>query len=612
MSEIVDMKSTLAPKDKKPVDYEENLGGVGNKQEQLIALIRRLQAEAKNAKLKVMPSTKMAQFLKVYKGDHYPEMEFSPYTKWKARQAINYTGGAIDFITSFMLEQSPHPFCIPPDDKQEPITDILQAALDDVWEENDMDGLQMEEYATTAFVMGTAIAKVYWDPLARENEGSIMIDLIDPRDIDIDPTSHGNIKKARYMIWEKNVPWEEVVRRFPSYQKIVSESLSAGDAYQLESGSPKQVFFNAQATETWDIAMFSPVTPTGVYDNSTYNPLTQYPTKVKVVEAWLRDMTMIQRKNEETGEKETVYKYTNCIRLVTIVGNHVVQDTSTPYPYMKNFPFVVYLDKPLPFSAWGLGTVSQVWPSNMTLNFAKSMEMDQYRMMGNSGWIVDKDAGVKLTQLTNAPGMIITKEKGSIVEKIEGSPPNPGLKETVRDSIQEIGTLSGANDVNVGKPTKGMRSEKQQVDLKDSAQGPLRQKLLRLKKAVGEMGKDILALIQQFYTDVRLIRIQGDYGQATYLKFNNNMMDGRWKIRVESMPSSGATRQARLDQALKLYGMDLLDKQSVLSILDWPNRDKVLKKMADQEKAYMQAVSQGQAKAKTGKKTPKAVGKEGV
>jgi hypothetical protein len=599
-------------KNVKEVDYEGDLGGVGNHEEQLISLIHRLQAEAKNAKLKVMPSIKMAQFLKVYKGDHYPEMEFSPYTKWKARQAINYTGGAIDFITSFMLEQAPHPFCIPPNDEQEPITDLLQASVDDVWEENDMDGIQMEEFTTAAFIMGAAIAKVYYDPLSNDGEGSIIVDMVDPRDIDIDPTCKGQLKKARYVIWEKNIPWEEVVRRFPSYQKVASMSLGTGEPYQLESGAPKQVFFNAQATETWDIAMFSPVTPTGVYDNATYSPYTQQPTKVKVIEAWLRDFTMKKEVNPDTGEKEVVYKYTNNIRLVTIIGNHVVQDTSTPYPFMKNFPFTLYLDKPIPFTTWGVGTVSQVWPSQMALNSSKSMEQDIYRMASNPMWVIDKDSGVRLTQLTNAPGGIVQKERGSTVERKEGIQPSPALRETMKDSINEISTLSGANDVVVGKQQKGTRSEKQSVDLKDSAQGPLRQKLTRLKKSVAEMGEMILALIQQFYTDIRLVRVAGDYHQPVFIKFSGLMVDGKWRIRVESMPSTAATRQARVDQTLKLFDRDIVPKETVLSMMDFPNKDKILKKMQAAAQSYEKAISEGKEKPKTGKKAPKPVGIGGV
>jgi hypothetical protein len=594
------------------IDYEGELGGVGTPHEQLISLIHNLQAEAKNAKLKVMPSIKMAQFLKVYKGDHYPEMEFSPYTKWKARQAINYTGGAIDFITSFILEQAPHPFAIPPNSEQEPITDLLQSAIDDVWKDNDMDGIQMEEFATNAFIMGASIAKVYYDPLANQGEGSIIIDTVDPRDIDIDPNCKGQLSRARYVIWEKNLPWEEVVRRFPSYQRVVSQSLGTGEPYALESGSPKQVFFNAQATETWDIAMFSPVTPTGVYDNSTYSPLTQKPTKIKVIEAWLRDFTMEKRKNEDSGEMEVVYKYTNNIRLVTIVGNHVIQDTSTPYPYMKNFPFTLYLDKPIPWSTWGVGTVSQVWPSQMALNASKSMEQDIYRMASNPMWIIDKDSGVRLNMLTNAPGGIVQAEKGSRVERQDGIQPSPALRETMKDSIGEISTLSGANDVVVGKQQKGTRSEKQGDSLKDSAQGPLRQKLTRLKKSVAEMGDMILALIQQFYTDIRLVRVAGDYHQPVFIKFSGLMVDGAWKINVESMPSTAATRQARVDQSLKLFDRDIIPKETVLSMMDFPNKEKIAKKMADAQKAYEKAISEGKEKPKTGKKTPKPVGIGGV
>lgn len=580
---------------------------------QIVNLINRLKDEAKQRRTKYASTPRLNNYMKVYNGEHYPEISYSPYTKWKSRQVVNYTGDVIDFITSFLLEQSPHPFAVPPNDDQQKVTELLQAVIDDVWEENEMDGTQLENYTKTALIMGNSYAKVYFDSTLNEGMGAIVIDLVDPRDLYVDPNCKGNLRKARYIIWEKSIPYDEAVRRFPKYRKYIENNMTKDwNQDAKDEIGPQVTYFNSTGTQTWDFSIFSPLKDSTTKSGDAFTPIQGSTDKVMVTEAWLRDYTQIKKKvttkdslGKETTEEKIVYKYKKCIRLVTIVGNKVVQDGSTPYVGFNGFPYAGFIDKPIPFESQGLGTVSQIWPMQMDINKKKSYISDYQKFAGNPIWIVDKESGVKRSELSNIPGLVVQKQQGTTVQR-ESPPELPQYFFTgIKESVDELREVSGATDVVMGKKQKGTRSGEQQSDLRDSAQGKLRLKLLALKKSVATMGEIILALVEQYYTDVRILRIAGDYHEPQYLKFSGTMVNGPWRVRVESMPSTPSTRQARFDQAMRLFSMNVIDKKALMDIIDFPNKEKIMKRMQEMDAAYFKSISEGKERPKTGKQKPK-------
>jgi hypothetical protein len=120
--------------------------------------------------------------------------------------------------------------------------------------------------------------------------------------------------------------------------------------------------------------------------------------------------------------------------------------------------------------------------------------------------------------------------------------------------------------------------------------------------AFEEAGRIILALVQEFYTLERMVRISKEGITPQFVPFSSLVLDDSWNVHVESMPSTPTTRQARFQQAIQLYTLQLIDKKAVLDLIDFPNRDKILQRMSKAEEEYMKLLLMTGKKPTLGKK----------
>ena len=550
-------------------------------------IVQRLKDEASSFEKDYR--NKDATYLRAYKGDHYSALTTSSWTRWKTRKVVNYTGDAIDFITSFLIEQSLHPYPVPPSEDQEHFTFALQEVIDKIWRDNKLDTTTQEDFIKTGLILGKSYIKVYFDPFQDEGKGGIVVSVIAPKNVFLDPTCNGNIKRARYLIWEAWIPYDEAIRKYPRYletiQRAITLPVDKSDVYTDEV-SPGGVF-NSDATKTWDLPIHTPTSSSSTDLKDFILPNIQTESKVKITEAWLKDFTEEEVK-EGRGRK---YKYTNNIRLITIINDVVVQDTSTPYKNVKQFPWTMWLDKKVPFESTGLGTVSQVWSSQLDVNKKGSYIGDYITFAGNPVWIIDKEAEIDKSRLTNVPGLIIMKERGGDVRR-ESPPEIPqSIFQTVRDGINEIRELSGSLDVLTGRQIPGTRSGSMLGEMKEAASGKVLLKKLALKEAIAEIGEIMLGIIKEYYTDIQILRIVGDYRTPRYFPFSGVVVDGPWVIKVEAMPSTQVSRQARFDQGIRLYTMQVIDKKALLDLIDFPNREQVLERIDKAQSAYFNALA---------------------
>jgi hypothetical protein len=568
---------------------------VENRSNNIVQIIKRLKEESIQTRKR--SNQQFDTFERAYIGDHYPNLSYSPYTKWKSRQTINYVGDSIDIVTSYLLEQSLRPVADPPSEEQQSFTFAIQEVIDNVWKDNQMYSTGLEDYIKSGLNYGEGWKKIWFDPTLDEGKGEIVIDDVDPRDLYFDGTCNGQLKKARHIIYEKWIPFEEALRRFPKAMNAIRRATSIQVDQNIDKEEvAHQSMFSFDGKKTWDIALVSPAQDANQFKQEGLQIPVKYPNKVKLVEAWLRDMSE-EEYTDKNGKKQRRAAYTNNLRLVTLIDDTVVQDVSSPYIYLKFFPFIPFYDRKIPGKSWGTGTTSQIWPLNMDVNKKDSFILDFIKFAGNPVWVIDKDANVKKGDVSNIPGLVINPEgSGKRVERL--SPPQmpTGFFESKKESVEAIRDLSGVRDAMLGRGQKGTRSGQQAEVQNDPGQGKLRAKVNALKDSIVLMGEVILALIRQYYTEERIVKVAGEYHKPVFVPFSALLIDGTWRIKVEAMPSTQSTRAARFDQAMRLFGMHIIDGQAVLDIIDFPNKDKIQKRMEQYNNQYLQAMAQRKTK----------------
>lgn len=576
----------------KPQNEEETLVFQEITEYQLVKLVRQLKDESRA--VKGAYSVRWETFRRFYQGRHFPEMTFSVFTQWRSRRVYNYTAEIIDSITAYLLEQQPYPFAVPPDEDQQIFTDALQAVIDDVWSDNKMDSSLAIRFVNTGLVVGTSILKVYFDPLLDNGNGKIVIGWVDPFDFDMDPNCQGDLDKARWVIWEKFVPYEEMVRRYPQYEVLFRENLTIEDRRSRKEKDYGGISpFDPQGTKTFDFLLQTPVSDFKSSFVEGLNVPFQHPSKISVTECWMRDETMVLDK-----DNVPVQKYRNGIRLVTIVGSRVIQDGSTPYEYVNGFPFVLYTDNPNPPDPWGIGTVARIFDIQGDYNSKTNFITDLIKFAGNPVTVVGAESGIGPNDITNVPGAVVVVNEQSKFERIP--PANIPAEffasaQTAKDSMREI---SGVTDVMAGKKPVGTRSADQDALLAEKAVGKLQLKLLLLKKSFKDVGNLILCLAKENYTAERTVRIAHVGIEPIYAKFSSMILDGDWKIDMDTMPATASTQKALRDLAMQLRAMGTIDDQALLDIVRFPNREKIQQRIQQAKEAYEQALAQGQAKPK--------------
>ena len=305
------------------------------------------------------------------------------------------------------------------------------------------------------------------------------------------------------------------------------------------------------------------------------------------------------------GTISTTKKRVKRIRWTTTADDIVLHDDWSPY---KHFTFVPYF--PVFFDGTTVGVVENLLDPQEILNKSSSQELHVINTTANSGWVVEQDSllniSVEELEATGATtGLVLEYRKGA-------QPPTKILPNQVPSGLDRITYKAEEHIKSISNVTDSMQgADREDVAAKAIAYKQHRSSVTHskaldsLERTDWLLARNVMAIVQEYYTEERLITIthedftqqeesimvnQMDTATGT---ITNDLTIGEFDIVVTSSPFRASLEDSQFEQARALKELGLPIPDSVLiensRLL---RRSEILKQMeGDKESPEAQAAA---------------------
>lgn len=258
----------------------------------------------------------------------------------------------------------------------------------------------------------------------------------------------------------------------------------------------------------------------------------------------------------------TTKKLIHRIRWTVIAGSVVLHDDWSPY---KHFTVVPYF----PHFVRGrtVGLVENLIDSQELLNKSSSQELHIVNTTANSGWKIKKNSLTNMTpgELENrgaTTGLVLELDDINNAEKILPNQVPSGLDRISYKAEEHIKTISAISDYQTGNPREDVSAKAVQTN-KSSGQSNLAKIMDNLGRTDHMLARNILDIIQQYYTEQRLIRITTDKLTNAMEEMvvneitpegviTNDLSIGEYSVVITTQPERDTFEETQFDQAIRL------------------------------------------------------------
>lgn len=416
---------------------------------------------------------------------------------------VPMTFGTVETLTSALFGSKPKFQYLPPQERSDQKTDILNSLVDFYWDK-DQWSVKVINTGRTGFMIGTGIDYFYWD-----NDHPCMLNVA-TRDYFRDPTSAGEDPKyqgRRYLTTLEDLKSYEVV----DLEKLDEFGYPTGEMKKKYSNLDK---INAEGGEKGD--------PTDKQEKDMwYGSTVTEPEKYQIecIEYWTND------------------------RVITIANRSVViQDEENPFKakarangaqYPKGFmPFNWFRDYIDPSLFYAKGEVDFIADQQELLNDITNQNNDAITYTLNQMYTLDPKYAHMLSEIENLPGAVYPVEKDAL-NPIQQRPIPPDAFNERMNIKNEMRETSGSSEV-----VRGVKSDQEATATEVNAQiaGAGQRIGLKITQIENEyfhrMAKIILELVKLYVTEPMMVRILGKDG-ARWEEFDPSEFQGDYEPRVQ-------------------------------------------------------------------------------
>ena len=280
-----------------------------------------------------------------------------------------------------------------------------------------------------------------------------------------------------------------------------------------------------------------------------------------VPESWDEERTELFAKEYGLGMLKKLIKK---VRWTITADQVVLHDDWSPYKDFTIVPYFPYFRRGKPF-----GMVRNLLSPQEQLNKISSQELHIVNTTANSGWIVETGS---LNGMTSDDLQERGAQTGLVLEYNRGSNPpqkiNPnqiptGLDRIGQKAANNIKEISGVSDAMLGQDSAEVSGVAIQAK-QNRGQIQIQVPLDNLAKSRLFVAKNIMCLIQSFYTEERVIQITKDddpmkpreemvLNQMTPEgEVVNDMTVGEYDVVISTMPARDTFDESQFAEALQL------------------------------------------------------------
>lgn len=258
----------------------------------------------------------------------------------------------------------------------------------------------------------------------------------------------------------------------------------------------------------------------------------------------------------------------------TLVGDKIVQGFSG-WPFNHDeYPFSKFDHIPAG-KFYATSTIEDLIPIQKEYNRTRGQLIEAKNRMAKPQLLAPRGS-VNAAQITTEPGLVIQYTPGF-------DPPTPiPLSAMPQYVVQEIdrclndwNDISGQHEVSHGQVPPGVTAATAISYLQERDESKLSHTFDSLEEGIEKVAKQTLSIVNQFWTDERLIKVVGPDGSFDAQAFKGSDIDNGMDIRVEagsSLPVSKAAKQALITDWMQ---MGFIDPQDGLEVMDMGGINKI-------------------------------------
>ena len=276
-----------------------------------------------------------------------------------------------------------------------------------------------------------------------------------------------------------------------------------------------------------------------------------------VPEGWGRDKIAAVR--EQYGYV-VVPKLVKRIRWTVVAGNVVLHDAWSPYKHFSVVPYFPYFRR-----GTTVGLVENLTGPQELLNKVSSQELHVINTTANSGWKIKTGAltnmSIEELEQRGAETGLVIEVQGDPDKDVQKITPNTvptGLDRISYKAEEHIKTISGVSDSQQGMDREDVAAKAIQAK-RQAASTNLAKPLDSLVRTDFMIARNVLDLVQTFYTEERLLVITGGEGMPDEsVEINkvtpegiiaNDLTVGEFAVTISSVPQRETLEDSQFEQA---------------------------------------------------------------
>lgn len=466
-----------------------------------------------------------------------------------------------------------------------------------------------------ASMYGAGFGKCVWDAGLEGGLGNVAFKSVSPWCLYIDPFAN-SLDDAQYIFEVHTMTPQEIERRFPDTMAAQIEQAAVTGDTATDHIPPNQTSSRTKNGALIPVDAGQGPTTWGPAGNARTHTA-QMQRGVNVYECWIRE------NYEEWIEPTDPTMGTAKIRIVTDQWRVVVYSGQTVFVdeiaenlfHTDRHPYVRYVDVENG-ELWGSPILRDLAPCQMAMNTLLAMAQNNIVFTGNPVMVGVKGSGVERATWKNQPGQIYDVNGGAggaAQNKPEWlRPPDlpPAMLQMIGFYREEMERIAGLSATQRGEVPSGRATDKQVQAGQEAGFVRIRSSVRNLEVTLSKAGELLANLIILNYDTDRFVAIVGEEGEMSSLRLQaqhfyapHSGYDGKMKfepLRFALIVNGGSqkptSRAARINEAIQLKGMGVVDDQFVLQSFQVSNWRSVLDRKQKQEQMELQ-LAQAQKEA---------------
>lgn len=517
----------------------------------------------------------------MYDGHHWARMPKMP--KWKSRPVKNTPFQVVESQTTFLTDNRPAAAILPRSPEDAPIAELVQAAVDFWWDEQNMDRKLMDTVKMSR-IHRIGWLYLYWDEAKKQH-----VCKTKPMwSVKVDPDVTADDYDPTYLIDEFKTTLGELKSKEKGFNKPIDWTKFDLDYRPLDGKMFDEVMYDADRPRALQRHGITDASPTWCY------------------RFWLRDGAADDVEKDIGNGKVAVVrkkKYPNG-RVITVAGGMVLDDRPSPYRHGQ-FPYIPYMAYPVPGKFYGPGDIDNIMSNvvyrNRTMQiFYDTLEKSMGAMIFVNRRLFHGD------RLTNEPVQVHEVDdvdKAVRIERTGGITRHETTLVSILDKDND--DIAGQHEMSRGEAVPGNKTAQEVSIIAESDKTRTRAAARVIAWSNKMLLRQLLSNMAQWTDYDWIIRIAGeDAEQSIPVNFNGSMLkreDSKGKltdevvefdIRVDDYSMLPASQRDKSGLYMQLYGMvPGFPIDEFLKGLGLPNYKAIAQKIDEFNQAQMQAQS---------------------